>query len=98
MIKPLYTASIANGGQYVYRFPNNYGASVVKHEFSYGYYDDMWEVAVIKFLDSSNTNWIIDYSTPLTKDVIGWVKWIDTYEILRDIMKLPPHKLLELAD
>lgn len=37
------------GVRYVFRFENNYGASVVKHLGSYGYDEDLWELAVIRF-------------------------------------------------
>lgn len=37
------------GVRYVFRFENNYGASVVKHLGSYGYDQDLWELAVIRF-------------------------------------------------
>ena len=37
------------GVQYVFRFENNYGASVVKRLGTYGYDQDLWELAVIRF-------------------------------------------------
>ena len=37
------------GVRYVFRFENNYGASVIKHLGSYGYDQDLWELAVIRF-------------------------------------------------
>lgn len=37
------------GVRYVFRFENNYGASVVKHLGSYGYDQDLWELAVVRF-------------------------------------------------
>lgn len=37
------------GVRYVFRFENNYGASVVKHLGSYGYDEDLWELAVVRF-------------------------------------------------
>ena len=39
----------APGVRYVFRFENNYGASVVKHLGSYGYDEDLWELAVLRF-------------------------------------------------
>ncbi len=38
-----------DGAQYIFRFPNNYGASVVKHLGSYGSSEDLWELAVLRF-------------------------------------------------
>ena len=37
------------GVQYVFRFENNYGASVIKRLGSYGYDQDLWDLAVIRF-------------------------------------------------
>lgn len=37
------------GVQYVFRFENNYGASIVKHLGSYGYDEDLWELGVLRF-------------------------------------------------
>lgn len=46
-----------NGGiQRVYKFSNGFGASVVKHEFSYGGRKGLWELAVIKFTDNK---WLV---------------------------------------
>ena len=39
----------APGVQYVFRFENNYGASIIKHLGGYGYDKDLWELGVIKF-------------------------------------------------
>ena len=37
------------GHQYIFRFPNNYGASVVRNRGSYGNEQDLWEMALIFF-------------------------------------------------
>ena len=58
-----------------YKFDNGYGASVVKHDFSYGGKMGLYEIAV---LDSTGK---LCYSTPITDDVIGWAtedKVLDT--------------------
>lgn len=60
-----------NGGvQMLYRFSNGYGASVVRHSFSYGSAQGFWEIAVIKW---SGEDFEIVYDTPITNDVIGYV-------------------------
>jgi hypothetical protein len=57
-----------NGGvQYVFKFENNYGASVVKHDYSYGHEDDLWELAVVQF---DGDNWSLTYDTEITSDVL----------------------------
>ena len=76
------------GIQYIFRFENNYGASVVKHWGSYGHDDDEWELAVAKFYDDDNSNWSICYDTPLTDDVIGWLTDEDVRDLLKKIKEL----------
>jgi hypothetical protein len=56
---------VNNGVQHIYSFPNGYGASVIKHDGSYGGNLGLWELAV---LDDEGS---LCYSTPITSDVIG---------------------------
>ena len=39
------TNKIHDGVQYEYTFPNGYGASVIKHSYSYGGKQGLWEIA-----------------------------------------------------
>ena len=67
--------TINNGVGYTYQFENGYGASIVKHDTSYGGKQGLYEIAV---LDSTGD---LCYSTPITDDVIGWAtedKVLDT--------------------
>ena len=41
-----------NGYQWVFRFDNGYGASVIKKLGSYGYDNDLFELCTIHFTDS----------------------------------------------
>ena len=59
------------GTQKLYSFPNGYGASVVKHEYSYGGDKGLWELAVINNI--SEDGFDICYDTPITDDVIGFL-------------------------
>ena len=54
-----------NGHGYIYEFENGYGASVIKHDASYGGKMGLYEIAV---LDSTGD---LCYSTPITDDVVG---------------------------
>lgn len=72
--------TINDGAQFIFRCSNNYGASVVRHGFSYGNSEGLWELAVIRF--NEDGDWYLDYSTPITDDVIGWL----TEEKVRDII------------
>ena len=76
-----------NGVQYIFRMPNDYGASVVKHNGSYGHANDLWELAVLHF-NGSNSNWDITYDTPITYDVLGWLSDEEVIETLDKILHL----------
>lgn len=74
---------------YKFKFKNGYGASVVKHFSSYGHGQDLWELAVLKFLGTGETErWYLCYDTPITDDVIGFC----TDERIRELL----HKIEEL--
>lgn len=73
------------GVSYIFRFDNDYGASVVKHDFSYGNEEDLWELAVIKW---SGDDWDLDYDTPITGDVEGYLTDEDVRELLGRIKGL----------
>jgi hypothetical protein len=63
-------------------FDNGYGASVVKHEFSYGGKDGLYELAVL------DSNGDLTYDTPITNDVIGYLREIDVTDVMEKIQKL----------
>ena len=71
------------GTQRIYRFPNGYGASVVRSEKSYGGREGLFELAV---LDSSDD---LCYTTPVTRDVEGWLTIDNVDKLLDQISKLP---------
>lgn len=66
-----------NGGtQELYRFDNNYGASVVRGGTTifggtYGAEEGLWELAVIKFKGPGDLEWSLTYDTEITDDVLG---------------------------
>lgn len=94
-----------NGVTYKFIFPNGYGASVVKWigdevwDASIGGYDDKWELAVISKYAETDSRWpvfeygennyYIDYETPITNDVIGYLTDEEVRNILDRIYKLP---------
>jgi len=71
-----------NGGiQKVYKFPNGYGASVIRHKGSYGYSKGLWELAVLEGGE-------LCYDTEITDDVIGHLNDPEVDRLLRRIQQL----------
>jgi hypothetical protein len=64
------------------KFENGYGASIVRHEYSYGGNKGLFELAV---LDSNDE---LCYSTPVTNDVIGYLRDIDVSDVMEKIQQL----------
>lgn len=81
-------SDLYDGVHYVFRFPNGYGASVVKHSGSYGHREDLWELAVVKFYDEGDDDWNLNYDTDITDDVIGHLADEEVRDLLKQIMEL----------
>ena len=75
------TEYLNNGIRHIYKFDNGYGASVIKHDYSYGGRDGLWELAVLK--DDE-----LCYTTPITEDVIGHLSWENVENYLQKIKEL----------
>jgi hypothetical protein len=71
-------------------FDNGYGASVVRNAISYGGLMGMFEVAVLR--DGE-----ICYDTPITSDVIGFLKEADVKALLDRIRALVDETLVCLS-
>lgn len=74
--------------QYIFKFENGYGASVVKNIGSYGNRQDLFELAVIIFV--SEFEWELCYESKITDDVdvIGYLTNDDVLELLERIKNL----------
>ena len=79
-----------NSTQRKFRFPNNYGASIIQHRHSYGG-PELAELAVIKFTNGKGVfaHFNLDYKTPITSDVIGYLTEIEIQKLLHKIAELP---------
>jgi hypothetical protein len=74
--------------QIIFRFDNNYGISVVCHSFSYGRENGLFELAIIRFNSEDNKDWDIDYSTPITKDVLGDQSKEDVFSVIEQVISI----------
>jgi hypothetical protein len=63
-------------------FDNGYGASIVKTPYSYGGDRGLYELAVM------GTDGHLTYDTPITNDVIGYLRDIDVTEVMEKIQQL----------
>ena len=72
--------------QWIFKFENGYGASVVKHFGSYGFDEDLFELGVIEFHGYGCHN--LTYDTPITDDVIGYLTNDEVLEYLEKIKNL----------
>ena len=75
------TNYLNNGVQHVYEFDNGYGASVIKHDYSYGGKNGLWEIAVLNEGD-------LCYNSGITEDVIGHLAWKNVEDYLGEIQQL----------
>lgn len=67
------------GVQYIFTFKNGYGASVVKFWGTYGYEEDLWELAVLK--DGK-----LHYNNPVADgDVVGCLTDKEVNNLLREV-------------
>ena len=62
-------------------FDNGYEVSVVKSKYTYGGDIGLYELAIFK--DGE-----ICYDTPITNDVIGYLRPVDVTEVMEKIQKL----------
>jgi hypothetical protein len=82
LFKPKEKHNHYGGIQKIYQFENGHGASVVRHDGSYGGEHGLWELAV---LDAAGD---LDYTTKITSDVIGHQTDEDIQGLLLEISKL----------
>jgi len=69
----------------IYKFNNNYGASVINNSMSYGGDKGLYEIAVLEFDDDVSS---ICYDTNITDNVIGYLTKSEVNKLLTRISKL----------
>lgn len=71
--------------RYIFQFANGYGASVIRSRQSYGGPEGFYELAVLR-------GGKINYKTPITNDVVGWLDPDEVEDLLDKIKALPGGK------
>ena len=83
-MKAGYTEHSRHGGvQRIYKFANGYGASVIRHRYSLGFDDGLWELAVL------DKNRRICRTTLIASIVEGWFTEEAVDDLLALIEQLP---------
>lgn len=82
-------ATKLDGIQYLFKFDNGYGGSVIKYNGSYGSKEDLWELAVVKYTDPDSVDqFVLVYDTDITDDVEGYLTDEDVVNLLSQIRDL----------
>lgn len=71
------------GIHYIFKFPNNYGASVIKGKYTYGCEYDLWEMGLIFF--NEDGTWSLTYERDFDDDVKGYLTEDNVIELLEKI-------------
>ena len=74
-----------DGIQAKHFFHNGYGISIVRFPGSYGYEEDLYEVAILK---GNEENFELCYDTPITDDVMGHRDERDVEIIMEEVEAL----------
>ena len=74
------------GSQWIYRFDNGFGASVVQGPYTYGGPEGLYGLGVLTFDGDKHS---LTYETPITSDVIGHQTAEEIGELLARIAALP---------
>ena len=73
--------------QLLFRFPNGFGASVIRGGISYGNESGLFELGVVFFDDDGEHH--LTYQTPITDDVLGYLSSEQVEYYLQQVMLLP---------
>lgn len=63
------------GVQRLYRYPNGFGASVIRGPYTYGGDEGLWELGVVRWHgEGDDAKFQLAYDTLITDDVVGHLK------------------------
>ena len=72
---------------WLFRFPNGYGASVIRGGVAFGSDTAPFELAVVQF--NYDDDYQMCYNTPITHDVLGYLTESDVTKLLDQIQQIP---------
>lgn len=84
-VKSFSSKKLHGGRQMKIFFMNGYGASIVRHRFSYGNESGLFDSAVLR---GDRINSDIAYDTPITDNVLGHLSEEEVFSYLRKIKDL----------
>ena len=84
--KPLQDNESSIGVQATIFFDNGHGASIIKTPYGYGGKEGFYGLAVIK---ANENGWDLNFNTPITNNVLGYLTENDLLNYLEKIKKLP---------
>ena len=70
----------------LFKFPNNYGASVIRHSASKGGPAGLFELAPLQFRDEETAVIVLD--THIIDETVGCLFWEEVLDLLSDIKNL----------
>jgi len=86
---PIHRRYLHAGSQYIFRFENGYGASLINHSGSYGN-----EIAVLKFFGPGVDDWDFEFDNPIAdNNVLGHLTPQGIEDTLDAIKALPGKEL-----
>jgi len=93
------TEKYVRGFRCIFRFSNDFGASIIKRHGSYGFKDNLWELCVLHFDDKTMENdYALAYGTDITGDVEGHLSDDNVAEMCIFIQRLKKNGKLTKKD
>jgi hypothetical protein len=80
-----HSSPIAPLEQWIYKFPNGFGASVVRGTHTYGGQEGLYEITVLKF---DGDDFRRTCATPITDSALGWQALEDVAAVLVKVAAL----------
>ena len=77
-----------NGHQWIFRFENGYGASVIKNLGSYGYDDDLFEIITVHYIDGPDFYELCH----IIKEIPSPMGYLTNEQVMQCLQKIKDYK------